>query len=294
MKKWITTLIVVLTAFNVHAQLRVVATIPNMGMLAREIGGETVTVSVLSPPDRDAHHLEARPGMMAALRRADIVVAVGADLEIGWLPAAIRGANNRRVQPGRPGYFEAAQQVELLQDDKPADRALGDVHPTGNPHLYLDPERMVQVGHALAERFGALDRENADMYRKNAVRFAERIAERIPAWRAAAEGAPGVIAYHSDQEYLLRFLSVPALGYIEPLPGIPPTASHLRELVRTFSNRQGIIWTVDFQPAQAGQFLARELGWPAFQRPIQVALNGDADAYFAMIDGWIETLRSTE
>ncbi len=280
-------------ATHAEARMRVVATVSNMGMLAREVGGNAVRVNVLSPPNRDAHYLEARPSMMARLRRADLVVSVGAELEVGWLPAAIQGANNRRVQPGQPGYFEAARKVELLRDDKPADRALGDVHPQGNPHLYLDPERMAQVALALATRMGELDADNADMFRRNAEAFAAQVAERMPAWRKRVRGAPGALAYHSDMDYLLNTLGVPVLGHIEPLPGIPPTAAHLRALVKKHAGGRGVIWSVNFHPAQAGEFMARELGWPAHRLPSQIAIAGDAQAYFNMIEAWVATLESS-
>ena len=283
-----------LASTTAMADLRVVVTVPNMGMLAREICGDAVDVRVLAPPDRDPHYLDARPSMMAALRRSDLVVSVGAELEIGWLPAAIQGANNRRVQPGRPGYFEAARKVELIGTGKPADRALGDVHPQGNPHIYMDPERMAAAAHALAERLGALDRDRADQFKANAERFAQRVAERMQDWRARAKGAPGVVTFHEDIDYLAFALDVPVHGYLEPLPGIPPTARHLSALVTELTDRQGVIWTVDFQDGAAGEYLARNLGWDAFQLPSQVPVDGAAAAYFAMIDAWVDTLHPAE
>ncbi len=294
MKKILMIITVVFLAVTAHARLRVAATLPNMGMLAREIGGDAVTVRVMSPPDRDAHYLDARPSVMVALRRADIVVSVGAELEIGWLPAAIQGANNRRVQPGRPGYFEAARKVELIGEGKPADRALGDVHPHGNPHIYMDPERMAAAGYALAERFGMLDRERADQFRANAARFAQQVAGRMDVWREQVKDSPGVVTFHEDIDYLPFALGVPVHGYIEPLPGIPPTARHLRDLVSDLSGRQGVIWTVDFQDGAAGEYLSRHLDWPAVQLPSQVPIDGVAEAYFAMIDAWVKTLVAAE
>lgn len=290
MKKWMLILSAWFVAATGAAELRVVATVPNMGMLAREIGGDAVSVTVLAPPDRDPHYLEARPSMMAALRRADLVVAVGAELEIGWLPAAIQGANNRRIQPGQPGYFEAARHVELIESGRPADRALGDVHPMGNPHVYFDPERMAIIGHALAERLVALYPQGAATFRANADRLANRLTEPLLAWRTRAASAVGVLPYHADANYLLKVLDVPILGYIEPLPGIPPTAAHLRALVRDLYDKQGVIWVMDFQPLQGGQFLARELGWSLVQLPAQVPMDGDADAYLAMIEAWVDAL----
>jgi hypothetical protein len=153
--------ILIAVIFSLAAQaawaLNVVATTASMGMLAREVGGAAVKVDVLAAPDRDPHMLQAKPSMMRALRDADLVVAVGAELEMGWLPAAINGAANPRLLPGRDGYFEAAAQVPLLDAGQAADRAHGDVHPAGNPHVNLDPQRMAQIARALAERMSKLE-----------------------------------------------------------------------------------------------------------------------------------------
>lgn len=291
MKRALLILAVTMFGLPASATLRVAATVSNLGMLVREIGGEAVTVTVMAPPNRDPHHLEARPSMMTALRRADMVVSVGAELEIGWLPAAIRGANNRRIQPGQSGYFEAASVVKLLSEGQPADRALGDVHPAGNPHIYFDPERMAEIGQALADQFAEWMPDQADDFQDNADRVSSRLADAVADWRARTANAPGVLAYHSDSDYLLALLDVPSLGYMEPLPGIPPTAAHLRSIVRARAEQTGVLWASDFHPSNAGEFLARQLEWPFYQLPAQVGLNGTLDDYIALIDAWVQTLK---
>jgi zinc/manganese transport system substrate-binding protein len=139
------------------------------------------SVTVLAPPDRDAHYLEARPSMMAALRRADLVVAVGAELEVGWLPAALQGAHNPNIQVGRQGYFEGAAHTNLIQVGGAADRAMGDVHPAGNPHYYFDALKMAEVAEALAVRLGELAPEHAERFEANAAEFAEQAREYVRA-----------------------------------------------------------------------------------------------------------------
>ena len=272
------------------ASLNIVATVPNLGMLAREIGGDAVQVRVLVGPDRDAHFLEARPSMMTAIRRADLLFAVGAELEIGWLPAAIRGANNRRVQPGQPGYLEAAVHTSLIGIGKPADRALGDVHPMGNPHFYMDPERMAEVGYALADRLSMLAPDHADAFSERAKAFATAVESRMTDWRSRVARDRSVLLYHEDADYLLNALEVRLLGYIEPLPGIPPSATHLRELVRGLADQEAIVWSMSYQPANASEFISRELGWPAYRLPCQVGMDASAEDYFTMIDEWVKTL----
>ncbi|MEA5445671.1 metal ABC transporter substrate-binding protein [Gammaproteobacteria bacterium AB-CW1] len=293
MKRVIIGMLLMLAAVAASAEVRVAATVPNMGMLARVIGGDAVDVTVMAPADRDAHYLEARPSMMAALRRADVVVAVGAELEVGWLPAALQGANNPRVQVGRTGYFEGAAHIELIEAGAAADRAGGDVHPAGNPHFYMDPQRMAEVGFALAERLGRLDSDNAERFLENAERFAAMADERVAAWLERAEDVPGAVLYHKDANYLMRLIDAPILGYLEPLPGIPPTARHLRGLVRDLDGRDGITLYTDFQPSRGADFLERELGWPSRQLPNQVSTTADdAEEYFEMIDRWVEALAS--
>lgn len=270
--------------------LNVVATTASMGMLAREVGGNAVRVSVLAPPDRDPHTLQAKPSMMRALRDADLVVAVGAELEVGWLPAAISGAANPRILPGEVGYFEAAAQVPLLDAHGRADRALGDVHPMGNPHIHMDPARMANIGLALAERLARLDPAHATAYRERAQRFAAAVAQRLPDWKAKAAGSPGAVLYHKDGDYLLYLLGLPVLGYVEPVPGVPPTARHIQDLISRLQGRRGVIIYHAWQPAQGPERLASALGWKAVQLPLEPAKNADAEGYFRLIDSWVSAL----
>jgi len=274
------------------AALQVAATTPNMGMLARTVGGPHVEVAVLAPGDRDVHHLEARPSMMVALRRADLLVAVGGELEIGWLPAALRGAGNPGILPGRPGYFEAAAAVRLLDAGGAADRAGGDVHPMGNPHIYFDPLRMAAAAAALAEQMAALDRANAGTYADNAQAFSALMQREVAGWRARAASSGGAVTYHKDADYLFGALGVPVLGYLEPLPGIPPTAGHIRALVDDLQGKHGVIFHMVYEPAQGPERLAAELGWPVYRMHNNVPEHGTAEDYVALIEQWVARLES--
>lgn len=270
------------------AAVQVVATTSSMGMLATTVGGDGVKVTVLAPPDRDPHALQARPNMMVALRAADLLVAIGAELEVGWLPAALQGAANAKLHPGSPGYFEAAAQVPLLEVGGAADRSQGDVHPSGNPHLPLDPERMATVAAALAGRLGALDPPRAAAYRDRAEGFRKSVASRVAGWRERAKGVPGIVAYHKDVNYLAVFLGVPVLGYVEPIPGVPPSASYLKELTDRLKGKKGVVVFTDYQPAKGPEFVAKALGWPTVRLPIEPPLPPDADSYLKLLDRWVE------
>jgi zinc/manganese transport system substrate-binding protein len=279
-----------LSAGRAGAAVNVVATTSSMGLLARTVGGDTVEVTVLAPPDRDVHYLLARPSMMLALRRADLVLIVGADLEIGWLPAALRGAGNSRILPGQQGYFEGAALVPLLDTGQSADRSRGEVHPVGNPHFYMDPERMATLASAVADRLALLDPAGRAGYAARAAAFSSAVAMRVTAWQKAASDVPGVVLYHQDVNYLAAFLKVPVVGYIEPLPGIPPSASHLRDLVQRLSGTRGVILHSSFQSSEGPEFLARNLGWQRIQQQLEVPLDADGNGYIAHIESWVNAL----
>lgn len=293
MRQLILSIVLLLGAPLSAAALEVAATTPNMGMLARTVGGAHVNVVVLAPGDRDVHYLEARPSMMVGLRRADLLVAVGGELELGWLPAAIQGAANPRLLPGRTGYFEAAATVPLLAEGTPADRALGDVHPGGNPHMYFDPLRMATAAEALAEVLAGLDAANAASFRANAQAFAARMAREVEGWRARVADAPGALLYHKEADYLMELLGVPVRGYLEPLPGIPPTARHIQQLVSELEGESGVIFHMVYEPARGPERVARELGWPVFRMNNNVPEHGTMDDYVALIESWVARLEST-
>ncbi len=274
--------------------LDVVATTSSMGVLARAVGGPAVKVTVLAPPDRDAHYLVARPSMMLALRRADLLVAVGADLETGWLPAALRSAGNRRIQPGQPGYFEGAAHVDLLEKGQAADRSRGDVHPLGNPHYYLDPLRLSAAAKALASHLARLRPASATAFAANADTFAKTASDRVVQWKAQAAGAPGVLLFHKDANYLADRLGVPIVGYIEPVPGVPPTASHLRDLVTRLKGTRGVILYATYQPSDGPQHLAKHLGWPVHRLQLEPAPDADLPAYLAHVERWVTAIASAK
>ncbi len=280
----------VATAVPAMAQVRVVASTSSMAMLAREVGGPQVSITTLAPPDRDPHYLLARPSMMVALRRADLLVAVGAELEVGWLPAAIQGASNPKLLPGQPGYFEGAAQIDLIETGQTADRSRGDVHPMGNPHYYLDPVRMATVARALAARLGTIDPANKDAFAARAAAFSKTVDVRAQQWRKQAQAAPGVVFYHKDGNYLAAFLGVPVLGWLEPLPGIPPTASHLRGLVERLKGTKGVILYNSFHPKDGPEFLSRQLGWKAVQLQIEAPLDATGGTYLVHIDQWVQAI----
>ena len=241
---------------------------------------------------RDLHKLQAKPTMMRALRGADLVVAIGAELEVGWLPVAIRGAANPKILPGTNGYFEAAAQVPLLDVGGAADRAMGDVHPVGNPHVNMDPVRMATIAKALAERLAILDSAGASQYRRGADAFAREVDRRMQSWRGKLSGAPGVVLYHRDAIYLLDRFEVPLLGTIEPIPGVPPTGRQISALTSELKGSSGIIIYAPYQSPKAPKSLAGNLGWRVVELPLEPTKGSDGDGYLGHIGRWVDTLAS--
>ena len=270
--------------------LEVVASSSSTGALVRELGGEQVKLTILAPPDRDLHQLQARPGMMRALRGADLVTSLGADLEVGWLPVAIQQSANPAILPGRPGYFEAAAHVSLQDAHGIADRALGDVHPLGNPHINMDPQRMATVAMALAARLAQLDPENGSLYAARAQDFSARVAARMQKWRDEVDPELSAVLYHRDAKYLLDLFDVQLLGLLEPVPGVPPTGAHIRMLNEQLQDRRGIILYTPYQPDNPPRTLARASGWRTVKLPLEPPLDADGDAYLAHMDRWVDAL----
>ncbi|HKJ70753.1 MAG TPA: zinc ABC transporter substrate-binding protein [Gammaproteobacteria bacterium] len=273
------------------AQTRVVATTTSMAVLARTVGGDAVSVTTLAPPDRDVHYLQAKPSMMRRLRRADLLLAVGAELEVGWLPAALRNAANPGIRPGHQGYFEAAAQVELTGTYQRADRAMGDVHPAGDPHVNLDPVRMARVAEALAARLAKLEPAAAEAFRRRAEGFGKQVQKRLPGWQERVADSPGVVAFHKDINYLMDRLGVPIRGYLEPKPGIAPSASHLKRLIADLKARPaGVIIRHPYHPRDPVRKVADATGWRTAALPLDPELGAGAEAYFALIDAYVAAI----
>ncbi|TVP84391.1 MAG: zinc ABC transporter substrate-binding protein [Thioalkalivibrio sp.] len=280
----------VLTPAQALAGLNVVATTSSLGALAREIGADRAEVRVLAPPDRDAHYLDARPSFMAALRRADLLLELGAGLEEGWLPAAQRGANNRAINSGQPGHFRGADQVELRRSITMDGPNMGHVHAEGNPHFNADPLRMAELALALGERMGELRPDHADDFMQRAEHTAERLHDHAKALAAQVQPGQRIVVYHEDLDYLEEWLPVEIVGYLEPAPGIPPTARHLRRLVSDLEGTEGTVLYAIFQPARGAEFLERNLGWSSQAVPLDPPADATLDGYLELMTLWAGTL----
>ena len=264
-----------------------------MGALVKAVAGSRAKLTVLADQNRDLHKLQAKPTMMRALRGADLVVAIGAELEVGWLPVAIRGAANPKILPGTNGYFEAAAQVPLLDAGGAANRAMGDVHPVGNPHVNMDPVRMATVARALAKRLALIDSAGASQYRRGAEAFAKKVDRRVKSWRGklpSARRRPLPPRCHLPARTLRRS---PA-GHHRADPRVPPTGRQISTLTSELKGRSGIVIHTPYQSSKAPKSLASSLGWRVVQLSMEPRKGVDGDGYLSHIGRWVDTIASAK
>lgn len=220
-------------AFSAEAKLNVVATLPDFGSLAREIGGDKVDVAILAKPTEDPHFVDARPSFVVALRNADVLIDGGAELEIGWLPPLLQNARNPKLEIGKPGRVIASQGIQLMNVPANVTRAAGDVHALGNPHFMTDPIIAKAVAQHIAQSFSAVDAANATSYEANYKKFEATINAKLQELDAALLPFKGqnVVAYHDSWPYFAHRFGVNIDIFLEPKPGIPPSPSHLAEVI---------------------------------------------------------------
>jgi len=273
--------------------LSILATVPEWGALATEIGGDRVSVYVATTAMQDPHHVEARPSLIARARGADLVVATGAELEAGWLPLVTQQAGNVRIQPGKPGYFEAAARVTLVDKPVKLDRAGGDVHAAGDPHIQTDPRNIAPVAAGLAARLAELDPANAAFYQERQRVFDERWRTAMSRWEREAAPLRGVavVAHHKGFTYLERWLGLEEVATLEPVPGVEPTAAHLSRVLATIERRSvKMVIRATYQSDRASQWIAERTNIRAVALPATVGGTPAAKNLFAFYDDLIERL----
>lgn len=222
-----------LAALPTFAKLNVVATTPDFGSIAKEIGGENIDLTVLAKPTEDPHFVDAKPSFIVKLNRADVLIEGGAELEIGWLPALLDQSRNAKIVPGAPGHVSCSQGVHLLEVPSTLDRSRGDIHAAGNPHYMVDPvNARIAAGH-IADAFCAQDAKNAAAYRANLKRLNDALDSKMAAWQKALAPFKGqqVVAYHNSWLYFGERFGLNIDLFLEPKPGVPPTPTHLAEVI---------------------------------------------------------------
>jgi len=276
-----------------HAALNVLATVPEWGALVQEIGGDKVKVYTATSALQDPHHVEAKPSLIARARSAELVVATGAELEIGWLPLVLQQSGNSRVQPGTPGYFEAASAVPLLGKPTRLDRAEGDVHPQGDPHIQTDPRNIARVAAALVERMAQVDPADAATFRANYQQFSLKWNAAVARWTQQAAPLKGmaIVVQHKGFTYLEAWLGLKEVVALEPKPGMEPTTSHLAEVLGILEREPAkMVLRAAYQSDQASQWLAQRSQIHVVELPFTVGGTEGAKDLFSFYEDTIRRL----
>jgi len=253
--------------------IEVFACEPEWASLIAALAGDNANTTVATTAFQDPHALQARPSLIAAARQADLVVCTGADLEIGWLPLLLRRASNADIQPGNPGYFLAASHVRRIEIPQNIDRAQGDVHPQGNPHIHLSPRNIERVAIALAERLEAIDPANAASYQSNSADFLARWQTASDAWqeRVLALAGMRLVSHHRGFSYLADWLDLDIVATLEPKPGIPASGAQLAKLLEQLTpNPPAGIIRAPFESEKPALWLSDRLGIPVIEMPFTV------------------------
>jgi len=279
------------------AALKVLACEPEWGALVQELAGDRASVYVATTALQDPHRIQAKPSLIASARSADLVVCTGAELEIGWLPVLLRQSGNAAVQAGQPGNFEAAAYVNKLEVPTRLDRADGDVHAAGNPHIQTDPRNFGPVADALSARLAAVDSANAAFYQSRHADFAKRWAAAIERWQAQAaplRGAP-VVVQHKAFPYLQQWLGLTEIATLEPKPGVEPTTGSLTEVLGQLQQRPAkMILRAAYNDGRSSEWLAERTKLPIVVLPFTVGGSEKARDLFGLFDDTVARLLAAQ
>ena len=278
---------------SVAAGLQIFACEPEWAALARDVGGDKVNAFSATHARQDPHHIRARPSLVAKIRRADLVFCSGADLEVGWLPLLMRRGARSGVQPGTAGYLMAAEHVPVLEKPTVVDRSLGDVHPGGNPHVHLDPRNLATLANELTRRLINLDPPNTEYYRSRLDAFQKSWKTAMDRWTLRTSKLSGlrIIVHHKSFSYLNNWIGLNQVATLEVKPGIPPTASHLKDVLQAArSQKVKVILRTPYDPADAAEWLSSKTGIPALMMPYTVEKAGPPGALVELFDRTVTLL----
>lgn len=286
------TLGITFLSVTASAQVRVVATLPWIGSLATDIGKDKVRVSTLVKPSQDPHFVEPKPSMILEVRKADLLMINGLDLEVGYLPVLLQSSRNPRIQPGNQGYLDCSQFIVPIDPPAQLDRSMGDVHPQGNPHYHLSPKNMVQVAQGMAERLSSLDPSNSGVYRSNLEELKERFRAKHSLWATMPLKGKRFVAYHRFFEYLASEFGFEIIGYIEPKPGIPPSAGHIEKLIEMIRKAKpdGIL-SLNYYGQKEVTFLSQKTGVKSIIVPHDIGATEKAKDWFSLMDQVLSSLK---
>jgi len=281
------------TASKVSAQIRVVATTPDLASVARDIGGDRVNVVALAKPTEDPHFVDAKPSFIVTLSRADALIEGGAELELGWLPPLLDNSRNSRIAAGAPGRIVASEGIRLLEIPTSFDRSKGDIHSLGNPHFMIDPVSVKIIARNIANHFAQIDPKSAATYNANLARFNSRLDAKLAEWQRQLTPYRGakIVTYHKDFIYLAERFGLTIVDELEPKPGIAPSPAHLAQVIGEMKAANAkVILVQPFQNRKTAETVARQTGAAVLDAPQQPGAVSNTTTYFGMMDNLVHAL----
>lgn len=288
--------LLVLTGFGIPPAaktLNVVATTPDLAALAREIGGDAVSVTALAKPTEDPHFVDPKPSHLITLNRADVLIEGGAELELGWLPPLLDNARNSRIAAGAPGRVVASQGIRMTEVPATFDRSKGDIHSLGNPHFMVDPLNAKIVAADIAEHLARIDPTNAEKFRANLARFNATVDRKLPEWQRQLAPYRGtrIVTYHKDFVYFAARFNLDIVQTLEPKPGIAPSPAHLADVVAAMkSSKARVILVQPYQNHRTAETVARQTGARVVEMPQQPGAVPNTATYFDLMDYLVRSL----
>lgn len=269
-------------------KIKVMASTTDLAALATEVGGDKVSVDAIARGYQDPHFVEAKPSFLLKLRQADLLVVVGLELEVGWLPPLINQCGNPRIQPAAQGYFDASRFSEILEiPTTQVSRAMGDVHPLGNPHYWLDPQNGMRIAAGLAQKFSQINPGDAAYFQARLADFKKRLAAAEQRWDAQMKPYRGrkVVTYHQSWPNFMKRFGLYVADYVEPRPGIPPSPRHVVELIALMKREHAKLILVEpYFDLKTPQSVARETGGQVVVLMPSVGGNKDVGDYIKLFD----------
>jgi ABC-type Zn uptake system ZnuABC Zn-binding protein ZnuA len=278
---------------SAYAQIKVVATTPDLASVAKEIGGDKVSVVALAKPTEDPHYVDAKPSHIVTLNRADALIEGGAELELGWLPPLLENSRNARISAGAPGRIVASDGVKMLEIPTSFDRSKGDVHSLGNPHFMIDPVTVRIIARNIASHFSQIDPKNAATYNGNLSRFNTKLDAKYAEWQKQLAPYRGsrIVTYHKDFVYLGDRFGLTIVDELEPKPGISPSPAHLAQVIgKMKATNAKVILVQPFQNRKTAETVARQTGAVVLDIPQQPGAAPNTSTYFDMMDHLVGTL----
>lgn len=293
MKKFILTFTVAMLIATETYALNIFTCEPEWASLVKEITQDKADVYSATNAKQDVHYIQAKPSLIAKIRKADMVICSGADLEIGWLPLILKKAGSAKIQEGGENLIYASNYVQTIEKPSRIDRADGDVHPNGNPHLHLNPYNVLKVAKVVSNKLTETDSLNADFYQKNYMDFSAKMISKIKTWEQKAKPLQGTLAItnHKNMSYLFDWLKIKTAGTLEPKPGIPATSKHLSELKNIVKEKHvAFIAFAPFENAQPAEWLSENSGVRYIVLPYTIGGNQQTNNLFDLYENSINLM----